>query len=80
MEANFDLFAACIEVEQDGGGERDDFTKSNDFLRDMALGLMVAGNDTISLGLTWFLWLVATCNTLIRESKDCRRDERAFSS
>jgi cytochrome P450 len=26
----------------------------------MALSLMVAGKDTISSGLTWFLWLVAT--------------------
>ena len=59
-EANFDLLTTCIEVEQDGGGEMDGFTKSNNFLRDMALALIVAGKDTISSCLTLFLWLVAT--------------------
>jgi len=30
------------------------------FLRDTALNLLAAGRDTISAGLTWFFWLVAT--------------------
>jgi cytochrome P450 len=60
-EANFDLLTACIELEQDEeGGEMDGSTKSNKFLRDMAFVLIGAGRDTISSGLTWFLWLVAT--------------------
>ncbi|KAE8021469.1 hypothetical protein FH972_007355 [Carpinus fangiana] len=59
-EANFDLLTACIELEQEGGGEMDGSTKSNKFLRDMAFFLIGAGRDTISSGLTWFLWLVAT--------------------
>ncbi|XP_059452630.1 alkane hydroxylase MAH1-like [Corylus avellana] len=57
-EAKFDLLTACIE--QDEGGEMDGFTKSNKFLRDMVFSLIVAGRNTISSGLTWFLWHVAT--------------------
>ncbi|XP_059450828.1 alkane hydroxylase MAH1-like [Corylus avellana] len=57
-EETFDLLTACIE--QDEGGEMDCSTKSNKFLRDMAFSLIAAGRDTISSGLTWFLWLVAT--------------------
>ncbi|KAM3200478.1 hypothetical protein P3L10_032840 [Capsicum annuum] len=30
------------------------------FLRDAILNLMIAGRDTTSSGLTWFIWLVAT--------------------
>ncbi|CAK8575251.1 unnamed protein product [Lathyrus sativus] len=30
------------------------------FLRDTAINLLAAGRDTISSGLTWFFWLVAT--------------------
>ncbi|KAG2380910.1 Alkane hydroxylase [Vigna angularis] len=30
------------------------------FLRDTAMNLLAAGRDTISAGLTWFFWLVAT--------------------
>ncbi|XP_049348107.1 alkane hydroxylase MAH1-like [Solanum verrucosum] len=30
------------------------------FLRDTILNLMIAGRDTTSSGLTWFIWLVAT--------------------
>ncbi|XP_027348040.1 alkane hydroxylase MAH1-like [Abrus precatorius] len=30
------------------------------FMRDTALNLLAAGRDTISAGLTWFFWLVAT--------------------
>jgi cytochrome P450 len=58
-EANFDLLTAYIE--QDGGAETVGFTKfSNKFLRDAAFNLMLAGRDTVSAGLTWLLWLVAT--------------------
>ncbi|CAN0904113.1 Alkane hydroxylase MAH1 [Linum grandiflorum] len=34
--------------------------KSDKFLRDTALTLIAAGRDTVSSGLTWLLWLVAT--------------------
>ncbi|KAE8021476.1 hypothetical protein FH972_007362 [Carpinus fangiana] len=57
-EEKFDLLTACIE--QDDGGEMDGSTKSTKFLRDMAFSLIAAGRDTISSGLTWFIWLVAT--------------------
>jgi cytochrome P450 len=57
-EAKFDLLTACIELDE--GGEIDGSTKSNKFLRDIALSLMLAGNGTISSSLTWLLWLVAT--------------------
>lgn len=30
------------------------------FLRDTILNLMIAGRDTTSSGLTWFIWLAAT--------------------
>ncbi|XP_059452591.1 alkane hydroxylase MAH1-like [Corylus avellana] len=60
-EPKFDLLTACIELDEvEGGDEMDGFTKSNKFLRDIALSLMLAGNGTISSSLTWFLWLVAT--------------------
>ncbi|XP_059451562.1 alkane hydroxylase MAH1-like [Corylus avellana] len=63
-EANFDLLTACIELEQDEeGGEilmDRTCTKSDKFLRDMAFVLIGAGRDTVSSGLTWFLWLVTT--------------------
>ena len=35
-------------------------TKSNKFLRDTAFNLLAAGRDTVSSGLTWLFWLVAT--------------------
>jgi cytochrome P450 len=57
-EAKFDLLTACIEEGE--GGEMGDHSKSNKFLRDIAFALISAGRDTISSGLTWFLWLVAT--------------------
>jgi cytochrome P450 len=58
VEAKFDLLTACIELDE--GGEIDGFTKSNNFLRDIALSLILAGNGSISSSLTWLLWLVAT--------------------
>ncbi|KAB1209111.1 Cytochrome P450 86B1 [Morella rubra] len=54
-KAKFDLLTAYIE-----GGEMGDFPKSNKFVRDTAFNLMLAGRDTVSAGLTWLLWLVAT--------------------
>ncbi|KAJ6676583.1 ALKANE HYDROXYLASE MAH1-LIKE [Salix viminalis] len=34
--------------------------KSEKYARDMAFNLLSAGSETVSSGLTWFLWLVAT--------------------
>lgn len=34
--------------------------KTDKFLRDTAFSFLAAGNDTVSSGLVWFFWLVAT--------------------
>jgi cytochrome P450 len=57
-EAEFDLLTVI--VLQQEGELIDGITKSNKFLRDTAFNLISAGRDTISSGLTWFFWLVAT--------------------
>ncbi|WRX21518.1 Cytochrome P450 - like 10 [Theobroma cacao] len=36
------------------------YGKSDKFLRDTAYSFITAGKDTISIGLTWFFWLIAT--------------------
>ncbi|CAN1335440.1 Alkane hydroxylase MAH1 [Linum perenne] len=41
-------------------GEYFSSRKSDKFLRDTAFTLIAAGTDTVSSGLTWLLWLVAT--------------------
>jgi cytochrome P450 len=51
-------FSLSTAIEQQG--EMNDITKSNKFLRDIATNLLAAGRDTISAGLTWLFWLVAT--------------------
>lgn len=51
IESQFDLLSVLIREE----GQNDD-----QFLRDTAINLLAAGRDTISAGLTWFFWLVAT--------------------
>ena len=55
-EENFSLLTAIEQQE----GEMNDITKSNKFLRDTATTLIAAGRDTISAGLTWLFWIVAT--------------------
>ena len=55
-EAEFDLLTAIEQQEREMNG----IASSNKFLRDTAFNLIAAGRDTISAGLTWFLWLVAT--------------------
>ena len=57
-EAEFDLLTAMVMEEQEG--EMSGITKSNKFLRDTAANLISAGRDTVSAGLTWLFWLVAT--------------------
>ncbi|KAM3713493.1 hypothetical protein ACB098_01G262300 [Castanea mollissima] len=55
-EAEFDLLTAIEQQEREMNG----IASSNKFLRDAAFNFIAAGRDTISAGLTWFLWLVAT--------------------
>ena len=55
-EEKFDLLTALEEQVEEIGG----IIKSDKFLRDTAFNLMVAGRDTISAGLTWLFWIVAT--------------------
>ncbi|KAL4583035.1 hypothetical protein LXL04_007599 [Taraxacum kok-saghyz] len=52
-----DILTSLISEPQSFGDEMDYDDK---FLRDMVLNLMIAGRDTTSSSLTWFLWLVVT--------------------
>ncbi|XWS44119.1 hypothetical protein CRYUN_Cryun15aG0017300 [Craigia yunnanensis] len=45
---------------EEEGPEMSGFGKSDKFLRDTAYSFLTAGKDTISIGLTWFFWLIAT--------------------
>jgi len=58
-ELKMDLFTTIVMEEQEGE-MNDNITKSNKFLRDTAFNLLAAGRDTVSSGLTWLFWLVAT--------------------
>ncbi|KAG2714653.1 hypothetical protein I3760_03G037600 [Carya illinoinensis] len=59
-EGKFDLLTAYIEQEGVETDQSDGFPKSKQFLRDTMLTFLAAGRDTVSAGLTWFLWLVST--------------------
>jgi len=53
------------------------------YIRDTTINLLVAGNGTISTGLTWFFWLVSTHPTvdgkIIQEIKDnCLKQDENF--
>ncbi|KAI4346813.1 hypothetical protein L6164_007679 [Bauhinia variegata] len=54
-EPQLDLLTVLIRSAEEKGQAIDD-----KFLRDTAFNLFVAGRDTITSGLTWFFWLVAT--------------------
>uniref|UniRef100_A0A2C9VJ96 Cytochrome P450 n=2 Tax=Manihot esculenta TaxID=3983 RepID=A0A2C9VJ96_MANES len=59
----FDLLSSFLAEDDDFAKEAAKSgiqTKSNKFLRDMALNLLVAGRDTIGAALVWFFWLVGT--------------------
>ncbi|KAL4653332.1 hypothetical protein ACB092_01G295100 [Castanea dentata] len=55
-EEKFDLLTAIGEQAEEIGG----IIKSDKFLRDIAFNLLAAGRDTVSAGLTWLFWIVAT--------------------
>ncbi|XP_016506761.1 alkane hydroxylase MAH1-like [Nicotiana tabacum] len=55
-EEGFDLLTPYIIND----GERTSGLKFDKFLRDTFLNFMFAGHDTVSSGLTWFIWLVST--------------------
>ncbi|XVE67861.1 hypothetical protein DITRI_Ditri09bG0021800 [Diplodiscus trichospermus] len=54
----FDLLTAFMVEEEDP--DMSAFGKSDKFLRDTAYSFITAGKDTISIGLTWFFWLLST--------------------
>ncbi|KAM3687283.1 hypothetical protein ACB098_10G067300 [Castanea mollissima] len=58
-ELKMDLFTSIVMEEQEGE-MNGNITKSNKFLRDTTFNLLAARRDTVSSGLTWFFWLVAT--------------------
>ncbi|XP_058179469.1 alkane hydroxylase MAH1-like [Rhododendron vialii] len=56
QEEGVDLLTSYLQEDEMMGG-----LKSNDkFLRDTVLNFMIAGRDTTSSALTWFVWLVST--------------------
>ena len=63
-ELKFNLLTAIVMKEQEGEMSSN-ITQSNKFLRDTTINLLAAGRDTISSGLTWFFWLVATRSGLM---------------
>ena len=60
-EDDFDLLTYNLVEDDDKGGEKSVFRKSDKILRDMAFKLLAAGStDTVASGLVWFLWLEST--------------------
>ncbi|KAK4430632.1 Alkane hydroxylase MAH1 [Sesamum alatum] len=60
-----DLLTSYINGDESTGLECDD-----KFLRDTILNLMIAGRDTTSSALTWFMWLVSTHPEVERKIRD----------
>ncbi|KAL2528074.1 Cytochrome [Forsythia ovata] len=50
--------------------ENQDLKRDDKFLRDTILNLMLAGRDTTSSALTWFIWLVSTHPEIERKIRD----------
>ncbi|XP_058728318.1 alkane hydroxylase MAH1-like [Vicia villosa] len=73
VDEDADESHSCLlkELMKEGIGKRG---KTEKYIRDTALNLLVAGNGTISSGLSWFFWLVSTHPTveakIIQEIKD----------
>ncbi|KAL0381556.1 UNVERIFIED_CONTAM: Alkane hydroxylase MAH1 [Sesamum angustifolium] len=58
-EDGVDLLTSYMTMEDDGT-QTHDLKCDDKFLRDTILNLMIAGRDTTSSALTWFIWLVST--------------------
>lgn len=61
-DEGFDLLTSYVKE-----GEAMGMVFDDKFLRDTILNLMIAGRDTTSSALTWFLWLVSEVESKIRE-------------
>ncbi|KAJ6374395.1 hypothetical protein OIU78_030000 [Salix suchowensis] len=72
---DFDLLTFMLVEDHNNQEEREmsAFKKSEKYARDMAFNLLSAGSETVSSGLAWFLWLVATHqlieNSILEEIK-----------
>ncbi|XP_071732277.1 alkane hydroxylase MAH1-like [Rutidosis leptorrhynchoides] len=55
-----DMLTSLITEDGSCFSNQQGFKNDDKFLRDMILNLMIAGRDTTSSSLTWFLWLVMT--------------------
>ncbi|KAM3280993.1 alkane hydroxylase MAH1 [Capsicum chacoense] len=64
-EEGFDLLTFYLKEEDNLGVKCDD-----NFLRDNILNLMIAGRDTTSSALTWFIWLVSTNPQVEKKIRD----------
>ncbi|XVF14035.1 hypothetical protein REPUB_Repub09cG0021700 [Reevesia pubescens] len=56
-EEEYDLLTSFLVEDQ---GESGAFEQSDKVIRDTAVNLMLAGIDSVSGGLSWFFWIVAT--------------------
>lgn len=84
-DEGFDLLTSYIKDEESIGLNCED-----NFLRDTILNFMIAGRDTTSSALTWFLWLVTThpeVEQAIREElesvlpeHECKEKHKLFNS
>ncbi|KDP46408.1 hypothetical protein JCGZ_10248 [Jatropha curcas] len=60
QEEDFDLLTYILTISDEQEDQNGILIKSNRFLRDITLSLLLAGRDTISASLTWLIWVVAT--------------------
>lgn len=65
-EEGLDLLTSYINGDESTGLE----CKDDKFLRDTILNFMIAGRDTTSSALTWFMWLVATHPEVEKKIRD----------
>ncbi|XP_027077297.2 alkane hydroxylase MAH1 [Coffea arabica] len=67
-EEGFDLLTSYINL---GDNEITTGLKRDDkFLRDTIINFMIAGRDTTSSALTWFIWLVSTHPTVLNKIRE----------
>lgn len=74
-EEEFDLLKAFTVEEEDVKEDKQigALRKTDNFLRDVSFNILAVGKDTLSSGLVWFFWLVATHpsveNKILEEKK-----------